>query len=129
MRILKAGGLYFALVFAAGFLLGALRVLALVPRVGVRTAELLEAPVMLMVTILAARWVVRRLSLPERTAARLGMGLVALGLLLSAELTVVLALRGLTLREYLASRDPVAGIVYMVMLGIFAVMPLFVARR
>jgi len=129
MRILKAGVIYFALVFGAGFVLGTLRVLWVVPHVGTRTAELLESPIMLVVTILAARWVVRRLSLPPETAARLGAGLIALGLLLTAELTAVLAIRGLTFREYLASRDPVAGTVYVVMLGIFAAMPALVARR
>ena len=64
MRILKAGVIYFALVFGAGFMLGTVRVLWGVPHVGTRTAELLEAPIMLVVTILAARWVVRRMSLP-----------------------------------------------------------------
>jgi hypothetical protein len=38
-------------------------------------------------------------------------------------------LRGLTIGEYLASRDPVAGMVYIVMLAVLAIMPLLVARR
>ena len=57
MQILKAGVLYFALVFGAGFVLGTIRVLWLVPSLGARTAELIETPIMLVVTILAARWV------------------------------------------------------------------------
>lgn len=80
---------------------------------------------MLVVTILAAR----RLSLPPTPAARLGVGLVALGLLLAAEFAAVLWLRGLTISQYLAARDPVAGAVYRVMLGVFAVMPLLVGRK
>ena len=63
-----------------------------------------------------------------RGGRRLGVGLVALGLLLVAEFTVVLWLRGLAIGEYLASRDPVSGTVYVMMLGVFAVMPLLVAR-
>src|SRR4029453_12356674 len=59
-EILGAGALYFALVFGAGFVVGFVRVLWLVPRVGERTAELLEAPLMLAVTIVAARSVVQR---------------------------------------------------------------------
>jgi hypothetical protein len=35
----------------------------------------------------------------------------------------------LTIAEYFASRDPVAGTVYAVMFGVFAVMPLLVARK
>ena len=56
------------------------------------------------------------------------MGSIALGLMLLAEFTVVLWLRGLSFRKYLASRDPVSGTVYYVMLGLLAVMPLLVAR-
>jgi len=129
MQILKAGVLYFALVFGAGFVLGTIRVLLLVPSLGARTAELIETPIMLVVTILAARWVARRLALPPKPATRLGVGFVALAVLIAAELTIVLWLRGLTVRQYFANRDPVAGTVYIVMLGVFAIMPLVVARR
>jgi len=129
MRILKAGVLYFALVFGAGFVLGTVRTLWVVPRLGTRLAELMEAPIMLLVTIMAARWVVRHLVIPSAASARLGMGSTALGFLLIAEFGLVLWLRGLAIREYLATRDPVSGTVYYVMLGLFAVMPLLVARR
>jgi hypothetical protein len=128
MPILIAGVLYFALVFGAGFVLGTIRTLWIVPRLGSRMAELMETPIMLVITILAARWTVRRLAVPSTPPARLGMGFVALGLLLVAEFTLVLWLRGVTIREYFVSRDPVAGTVYYVMLAVFAVMPLLVAR-
>jgi type IV secretory pathway TrbD component len=57
------------------------------------------------------------------------MGVIALGLTLVAEFTLVLWLRGLSISDYLANRDPVAATVYYVTLGVFAVMPLLVARR
>ena len=127
MQILKAGVLYFALVFGAGFVLGPIRILWAVPRFGTRMAELMEAPLMFVVTIIAARWIVRRLAVPSTLPSRLGMGFVALGLLLVAEFTLVLWLRGLSIGEYLATRDPVSGTVYYVLLGVFAIMPLLVA--
>jgi len=129
MPILKAGVLYFALVFGAGFVLGTIRTLWVVPRVGTRMAELMETPIMLVVTIVAARWTVLRLAVAFTPPSRLGMGFIALGLLLVAELTLVLWLQGMSIREYFASRDPVAGTVYYVMLAVFAVMPLLLARR
>jgi len=129
VQTFKAGALYFALVFGSGFLLGAFRVLVVVPRLGARAAELIEAPIMLAVTFFAARWVVRRLAVPPVWTRRLGMGVAALALLLAAEFSVMLGLRGLSLREYFASLDPVAGTVYYVLLGVFALMPLFVVRR
>ena len=127
MPILKAGVLYFALVFGAGFVLGTIRTLWVVPRVGTRKAELMETPIMLVVTIVAARWIIVRLGLPFTPSARLGMGFIALLLLLLvAEFGLVLWFRGQTIREYFASRDPVAGTVYYVMLAVFAIMPLLV---
>ncbi len=128
MNVLRASALYFALAFGAGFLLGLARVLWLVPRVGVRAAELIEMPVMLVVIVFAARWVCRRFGVPRDFASRLGMGLVALALLLAAEFSFVLWLRGLTIGEYIAGRDPVAGAAYAVMLLAFALMPLLVRR-
>jgi hypothetical protein len=129
MQILEAGVLYFVVVFGAGFVLGTIRTLWVVPYVGTRMAELMEAPVMLFVTIMAARWVVRRLAIPFVASARLRMGGIGLALLLAAEFGLVLWLRGLSVREYLATRDPVSGTVNYLMLLVFAIMPLFVARR
>ena len=45
----KAGTAYFALVFGAGFVMGAIRVPLLVPRLGERVAELIEMPFMCIV--------------------------------------------------------------------------------
>lgn len=129
MHTLKAGVVYFALVFGAGFVLGSIRVLWVVPRFGERTAELMETPLMLVVTILAARWITGRLVAPTTRSTRLGVGLVALGLLLVAEFTVVFWLRGLTIDQYFSNRDPVTGAAYIVMLGVFAMMPLLMGRR
>jgi hypothetical protein len=128
MRALKAGAAYFGLVFAAGFALGFVRVVWIVPHVGVMWAELMEMPFMLAATVLAARWTVRRFRMPATILPRLTMGLVALGLLVCAELTLVLGLRGLSIAEYAATRDPVSGSVYVAMLVVFALMPLLVAR-
>jgi hypothetical protein len=86
-------------------------------------------PVMLAVTWLAARWVARRFAMPYAMPARLAIGLVGLALLLAFEFTVVLWLRGLTLADYFATRDPVSGAAYYAMLCVFAAMPLLVARK
>lgn len=104
--------------FATGFVFGTIRVLWIVPIVGVRLAELMELPIMLAVTMIAAPWAVRRLRLWSTPGIRLSGGLVALGLLLVAELTVILWVRHLTIAEYLRSRDSVAGTAYLVTLGV-----------
>lgn len=128
MKLIKAGATYFGLVFSAGFVLGVVRTLWLVPRVGGRWAELLEAPLMLVVIVVAACWVVPRFELRSK-ASLLLTGAFALGLLGVAELTLVLGLREMALAEYVDSRDPVSGGVYLALLGVFALGPMIVARR
>jgi hypothetical protein len=121
--------LYFAIVFGTGFVLGPIRVLWAVPRFGERAAELLEAPIMLVAIFLAARWIVRRFEVAPRSFHGLCIGLIALSLVVSAELTVVMNLRGLSLSDYVKGRDPVSGAVYLLTLVMFALAPWFFARR
>ncbi|MES2917870.1 MAG: hypothetical protein V4729_04550 [Pseudomonadota bacterium] len=122
MRILRSGLSYFLIVFGAGFALAFIRIPFLVPQFGVRTAELLETPVMLAVIYWASRRLIRRH--PELCwRSRLGAGMVALALLVGAELLVAYALGGRSLSQYIASRDPVSGSVYLASLLAFAVAP------
>jgi hypothetical protein len=117
MQILKAGLLYFALVFGAGSVFGPIRILWVVPRFGTRTAELMEMPIMFAVIIVAARWVVQWLDVPSTPSSHLSMGCLAVGLLLVAEFTLVIRLRGLSISEYLATRNRVSGSAYYAMLA------------
>lgn len=128
MKTLEAAAAYFALVFGAGFVLGTLRVLLLVPLLGERAAELAETPLMLMVVLVAARFVVARVREPRPAVlARIGLG--ALALLLLAEAGVVVFVRGESIADYAAARDPVSGTVYLLALGWFAAAPALVGRR
>jgi hypothetical protein len=124
-EIVKQAALCFALVFGAGFILGPIRILLVIPRVGVRTAELMESPIMLMVIIAASRWMVRRFPEPSNLPGRLAMGFIALALMLGAEVSLALILRGISLREYLSTRDPVSGSVYYALLVVFAILPAY----
>jgi hypothetical protein len=67
--------LYFARVFAASFVVDTIRTLWVVPKIGARMAELLETPIMLVVTILAPRWTVLLLAVPSASSARLADGM------------------------------------------------------
>ena len=127
-QTIKAGAAYFALVFGAGFVLGSIRVPFLVPRLGERVAELIEMPFMFVAIVVAARYIGRSFTLPARTMPRLGAGLIALAMLVAAEIMLAVTLQDRTLGEYVASRDPVSGTVYLAMLGAFALMPLILGR-
>jgi hypothetical protein len=96
MKLFTSSAVYFAIVFGAGFVFGTVRVMWLVPTVGVRVAELTELPLMLAVVFFAARWVNRRFLKERDQSARLIVGVVAFALLLLAELILGVTLGGLT---------------------------------
>ena len=128
-QIFEAAALYFAIVFGTGFALGLIRVLWAVPRLGERVAELVEQPFMLLAAVLAGHWIVQRFSVAMVQLNCVLIGIIALGLMLGAELAVGLGLRGPSATEYIESRDPVSGTVYLLMLAVFALMPGLIQRR
>ena len=119
---------YFAIIFGVGFLLGSIRVLWLIPQLGVRYAELAEMPFMLLAVFFAARWVTKHFTVPPEAASWIIVGIAALICLLIVEFTVVLWLQGISIAESIASRDPISGTAYLISLILFALMPLLVKR-
>ena len=121
------GIIYWALIYAVGFALGTVRILLVVPLLGERAAELIELPVMLVATYFAARFVTQRFKATRRVEY-LHSGLVALGLLLLAEAMFVVGILGLSITDYIAKKDPVAGAAYVVALIIYMGMPWLVGK-
>ena len=79
-KLLQAGLAYYALVFGTGFVLGAIRVPFIVPRIGERWAELAEMPIMAVVIYLAAGFVVLGWAhVSTATLVFLGVALFAIG--------------------------------------------------
>lgn len=103
MRALSNGTLYFATVFAAGFVLGVFRTLVLLPWVGPLWAVLIELPVILGIAWLVCARILRRRPLSQ--SAAIGMGVVAFSLLMVGEAGISILLAGRTLAEHLALYD------------------------
>lgn len=125
----KAGAAYFALVFACGFVLGAVRVTWLAPTVGATRAVLVELPFMLIVSWLACGWTLRRFHVPSAVLTRAGMGILAFGLLIGAELMLSLVAFGGSPAAFLAAyrnSDAVIGLAGQL---VFAALPLVRARK
>lgn len=129
MPIPKAALSYFAIVFAVGLLCGPIRVLMLEPMFGATAAVLLEAPILLMAMLYAARFVPRRLRLAPTAAAHLGMGFGALVLVLLADFGVGVLLRQMTPGAIAAQFATPAGRVYAALLLALALMPWLVNRN
>jgi hypothetical protein len=119
MPPLRAGLVYFLLVFGAGFVFGVVRTLLVVPRLGAPRAELLETPLMLVAIWLAARWLTPRMAKGKALAA----GLLALALTLGAETGVGVFLRQMTVAEVFLHREPVNAVAYYGALLVFGLLP------
>lgn len=128
LRTFKSAVLYFVIVLGTGFVLGSIRVPFLVPRLGERYAELLEMPIMFVVIVMAARYVVRRFDLPANLSVRMQVGFAALAMSILAELLLAAVLQGSSIAQYIASRDRVSGSVYLGVLLLFALMPSILTR-
>jgi len=100
---LAAGAAYFAIVFAVGFVLGAVRVLALVPRLGATGAVLVELPVMLAVSWLVCGWLLERFAVSRAWTHCLVMGGAAFLLLMLAELGMSIFVFDRSVAEHLGS--------------------------
>lgn len=82
---------------------------------------------MLAAIVVAARWAVTRNRL-SKSFELIATGLLAFALLLAVEFSVVLWIRGMTFNEYVESRDPIAGAVYILLLAAYGLMPLHLGR-
>jgi len=120
---LRAGIAYAALAYAAGFVLGALRLSLLAPRVGELAAVLAETPVILAVCWVVCARMVRRFAVPATAPARLAMGGVALVCLLAAEVALAAAAFGQAPAAFLAGLVRPPGAVGLAGQLLFALFP------
>lgn len=118
-----AGVLYFAIVFAAGFVLGAVRVAFLAPAVGETPATLIELPVILGASWAACAFVVRRLGVAARPAPRLVMGAVAFALLIAAEIGLGLGLMNRNFAAQMQEMTSTPGLIGLAGQALFAMFP------
>ena len=127
MRVAMAAAAYWGIVFALGFVLGTVRVLWVIPRVGLIPATLLELPIILAASWFAAGWILRWFAIAGRREA-MALGVLAFVLLMAAECALATGLMGQTPAQWLTElREPHA------LLGLagqvaFALMPWWRAR-
>jgi hypothetical protein len=134
MKIIRAALLYWLLAFAAGFVLGTLRVLLVEPMLAKwvqgfapLVAVGIEAPIMITLSWFAAAWVLGRR--PAWTPVEtLGMGGLAWLLLQLAELGLALVM-GLSTAAYLEKLTTPAGVLGVAIQLLFAFVPLLVLWR
>jgi len=129
VQVLKAGTIYFLVAVGAEFVLEVIRLQVVALHIGEKLAEMLEIPNVLLATMIGARWVVDRFILPPLPGIRLGVGFVALCLLLISEWTVIQALQALSFEGYVTSQDAAVETIPIGALSVLAVMPFLVGYR
>ena len=122
MNIFKVGAAYFAIVFSFGFVLGTVRVLAVIPRIGEFAATLLELPLILTAAWFVSGWLIRKMRIAPDTTSRLLMGAAAFGLAMIAEPLLGLSF-GRSLTEQWAALLRPAGLAGLAGQALFGLMP------
>lgn len=125
--LIKAGLTYWAVAFAAGFALGTFRVIWLIPRVGEARAVLIELPVILSISALAAYWLTRAFVL-TRIGEALKVGALAFALLMAAEVVLAVGLFGQSVDEWLTAVATPPGLWSLLGQMAFAVLPAVMVR-
>jgi hypothetical protein len=128
-RAVKAGLLYCAVVFGAGFALGLVRSLWVVPLSGQIVAFFLQAPILLAIAWTACGWVTKRLEVSENFLERLMMGGVALAVLVVAEAAIGMIADGEALGVYFTSSGPSALLLGLLAQLAFAIFPILRRRH
>lgn len=107
-QVWLAAATYFAVVFAAAFAMGALRMAVIAPQIGAFAAVAVEVPVILAVSWVVAGRVLRQwpLGLPQRLA----MGALAFGILMLAELAFAAMLFGQTFVGFFTAMATLPGL-------------------
>jgi hypothetical protein len=99
---LRAAAEYFAIVFAAGVVLGTFRTLLVAPRIGELLATLIELPVILAIAWYACLWIMRRCRQIKTVQSALLVGGTALLFLLTAEALLSSVLSEMSLSQHFA---------------------------
>jgi len=126
---IRAGLLYFAGVFALGFLFGGIRMMLLEPTLGDSLAVLVELPLILVLSWILCRRSIVRFQVSALWSARLLMGGVALAILLVAEFLLATLLFAESPGQFLGSLLTAAGLLGLGGQIVFALFPLLQSLR
>ncbi|GAA4009287.1 hypothetical protein [Sphingomonas humi] len=129
MRVLRAAAAYAAAAFAFGFLLGTIRALLVVPRLGDVRAAMLEVWIMLAASWRICGWCMERLGVSPKRKVRVAVGALAFLFLIAFEAILGVLLLGRSASEQLQSFTAPAGLIGLGAQLLFAAMPTLHAAR
>jgi hypothetical protein len=118
-----AGFAYTLGVFVFAFVVGAIRVTLVAPRLGTLLAVIMEAPIVLAVSWRVSLWCTRRFNVSRDVRPRILMGAVAFAVLMLLELGFSVLVFGETVSHYLEKYTSPTGVIGLAMQGCFATIP------
>lgn len=128
-RIAAGGAVYFLVVFAVAFVLGAARTFLIEPLLPKLAATAIEAPFLLAAILWAAAWSPKRAGLVGDRLGLPAVGLLALALQQAADAALGLGLRGMSLAEHYGAFLRPEGWLFAGLLLVYVVAPLAVHGR
>jgi hypothetical protein len=121
---LLAGLMYFLGIFALGFVLGIIRTLVLIPRIGALAGVLLEIPVLLTVSWFFCRRILTRFSITGELKHRFTVGGSAFILLMITEVFVSVCVFKQPWAEYCANVQTLPGFLGLLAQIVFGCIPM-----
>ena len=117
---------YYAMIFGLGFAMGVVRALLIAPRLGELLAVVLEVPVLVAMSWVAARWLLthRSFSLVECAV----MGATAFSLIMVSEIVLAGFLRGQGMADWAADVATPIGLIGLAGQVAFGLMPVLVTK-
>lgn len=122
-RAILLGALYFAGIFALGFVFGTLRELVFAPLVGRGIVVLIEAPLILLAAWFLCRWLLSRFAPLDGVGQHLLMGMIAFFLLLVGEAAVAVGLMAASLASHFAGYTTISGMLELLPQMAFGLFP------
>jgi hypothetical protein len=123
-KLVRAAFLYFIVVFAIAFVLGTIRVLVVVPKVGELVGVLIEVPILLTAAWIVSLRVIARTHVPHKFGPRLIVSGCAFLFLVSAEFGLSTWLFGNSPAAFFASFRTLHGAIGLAGQVTFAMLPI-----
>lgn len=121
--MIRAALTYFAIVFTVAFAFGIVRTVWLAPLIGATPAVLIEVPLILIVSVLAARRIAGG-GHPMARSVAIGIGAIAFTLLMIVEAALAVFAFGISVRDWLDALGRLPGSIGLAGQLLFAAMPL-----
>lgn len=119
-----AGLLYYAMVFSLAFVLGVVRTLVVAPWLGSTAAVLIEGPIIVWASWLAARYVLRHR--PFSLSQRAAMGALGFGLVMGSEALLAGLIRNQSIGQWAADLITPLGLAGLTGQLAFGAIPLLI---